>query len=138
MPATKENAPSRGTSSAEGNDQNPTKGTIEMNATSVPSTTDTALEADARVTYSDELADIRPAWATTADDLTLDPGEPEVNFAADHGTVSIGMLVSRVAGVWENSGPLIRVHEWDGITAAHARKVAADLIAAADALEVAK
>lgn len=44
MPATKENAPSRGTSSAEGNDQNPTKGTIVNDATSVPLTTDTAIE----------------------------------------------------------------------------------------------
>lgn len=40
MPTTKENAPSASGNSAEGNDQNPTKGTIEMNATSVSTPAD--------------------------------------------------------------------------------------------------
>ena len=124
MPATKENAPSRGTSSAEGNDQNPLKGTIEMNATSVPNTTDIALASIERAR--------RPHWA------------PEGTWSYDsiyyartmtHGTVKIDVFLNRTPLDWTFGPTEINVLEDEGIDVDTARLVAADLAEAIATLE---
>lgn len=107
MPATKENAPSRGTSSAEGNDQNPLKGTIEMNATSVPSTTDTALEEHVFDTESMfcrvERAQGDPFWMLNIDTPnTLSTVEEQVGNA--HAIIAAAQTLIRLnAGAEEDT-----------------------------------
>ena len=121
---TKENAPSRGTSSAEGNDQNPTKGTIMNDATSVPDATDIALASIERAR--------RPHWAPEG---TWDPEAIYYVRTMTHGTVKIDVFLNRTPLDWTFGPTEIVVVNDEGIDVATARLVAEDLAEAIATLE---
>jgi len=116
MPATKENAPSRGTSSAEGNDQNPRKEPIMNDGNTVLDPTDIALASIERAR--------RPHWAPEG---TWDPEAIYYVRTMTHGTVKVDVFLNRTPLGWTFGPTEINVLEDEGIDVDTARLVAADL-----------
>lgn len=120
MPATKKNAPSRGTSSAEGNDQNPTKGTIMNDATSVLDATDIEIVEQS----------LRPHWAPEGE---WDHDEAGITYQQHmrHGRAYIYQSFRRLPLTWEPLNDAdVNVRDNEGLTPVEAVELAEDLMQA--------
>ena len=87
--------------------------------------------------HAAEIEAHRPAWADRVEVFDPDSDEPEVYFESFAGDVRIAR-VDAVRPTWVEETPTIVTFIKDDLTADEARKLAADLIAAADKLEGAR
>lgn len=101
-----------------------------------------AIDAHRRVerflSQNPALLSLQPAWSDEIDVFLSDPEEPEASFDRDLGRVGISMLGSRISGQWKFEQPTILIHTRgasDNLTAADARHLADELVAAAELIE---